>query len=108
MATWSRQSYYAGLAPSGGLSFPQDALVFPIEFMPAAFRSVFAGSRRVQQWEGDQVHYRVGYFPSRTTVQFAVAWAGQTERGLRVLAPKLAEAHAAGITVTNQLAPRRG
>ena len=32
--SWSRQSYYAGLAPSGGLTFPETAVVFPIEHYP--------------------------------------------------------------------------
>ena len=30
--SWSRQTYYASLAPSGGLQFPADAAVYPIDF----------------------------------------------------------------------------
>ena len=30
--SWSRQTYYAGLSPSGGLIFPADAAVYPIDY----------------------------------------------------------------------------
>ncbi len=103
VASWSRQSYYAGVAPSDGLSFPQDAIVFPIDFMPPHLRSVFAGSRRIQQREADRVRYQVGYFPSRTTVQFAVALAGQTKRGIHLVAAAAGERPTVPAAVTNQL-----
>ena len=32
--SWSRHSYYAGMVPSGGFTFPLDALVYPIEHIP--------------------------------------------------------------------------
>ena len=34
MVSWSRQSYYAGLAPSQGLRFPANAAVYPIYASP--------------------------------------------------------------------------
>lgn len=106
IASWSRQSYYAGLAPSGGLSFPRDAFVFPIDPMPASQASAFAGSRRVQQWNGDQVDYRFGYFPSRTTVQFAVALAGQSTKGIQVTGTHATRGQARVPGVVNQLGAR--
>ena len=58
--SWSRQCYYAGLAPSRGLQFPPDAAVYPIVQEPTAGRG---GGRRPpasDRWDEDQ-HLAAGY-----------------------------------------------
>ena len=92
--SWSRQSYYAGLAPSGGLIFPKQAAVYAIDPLPA-------GNRRRQRrlvWDERQ-RLVAGYLPSRTTGQFLVIHAGPTPLGLQI------ERIAGGseVTVQNQL-----
>jgi hypothetical protein len=68
---WSRQSYYASIAPSRGLSFPEDATVFPILYQPA---QRFSGNDEPDNklaWIDGQ-HLTDGYLGSRTATQFMV------------------------------------
>jgi hypothetical protein len=68
---WSRQSYYASIAPSRGLTFPSDATVFPILYQPG---QRFSGGERPDNtlvWDETQNLTR-GYITSRTTTQFMV------------------------------------
>jgi hypothetical protein len=70
-ASWSRQTYYAGLAPSGGLVFPDDVTIYPIEeesddFFPFGRRR--QRKRRIE-WSDDQV-LQSGYITARTQCQF--------------------------------------
>jgi hypothetical protein len=79
-AAWSRQSYYAAMAPSQGLVFPDDALVLPLVYEPGA------GSRdrtTLLHWDGDQ-YLRSGYLSARTATQFMVARAAKTPARLVV------------------------
>lgn len=62
---WARQAYYAGLSPGGGLTFPADAMVVPIELEPQGGMS----RTRVLQWT-DQQRLLSGWLPSRTPTQF--------------------------------------
>ena len=66
-AVWSRQSYYSAIAPSQGLHFPDDTVVFPVSYQPGD------RSRTVRRsvWDGDQ-QLRGGYLTSRTATQFMV------------------------------------
>jgi hypothetical protein len=67
---WSRQTYYASIAPSRGLSFPDDCTVYPILDEP----DIRPGSnppRQVLAWSDEQ-NLRVGYVHSRTQAQFMV------------------------------------
>jgi hypothetical protein len=77
--SFSRQSYYAGVAPGDGLVYPEDTLVLPIDHTPASGNRMMAGKRRVIEHRGDVVHYKVGYLPSRTTVQYMVTRSQKTE-----------------------------
>jgi hypothetical protein len=76
--SWSRQSYYAGVAPSGGLNFSQQTAVYPIESMPTGGRS-----RRRLVWDERQ-RLVAGYLPSRTPSQFLVVHASPAGVGLRI------------------------
>jgi hypothetical protein len=105
MVSWSRQSYYAGLAPSQGLSFPANAAVYPI------YASTDERPQHQQvEWDedgpdesgtlvyGDQ-HLVSGYLSSRSLAQYLVVTSGAAQGGLRI-----EEGTAGGNTlrVTNQ------
>jgi hypothetical protein len=82
-AMWSRQSYYAAIAPSQGLTFPDDATVFPLVPQP--------GDRSLPQsalleWDEGQ-HLRGGYLTSRTATQFVIARARKSDARL-IVRPK--------------------
>jgi hypothetical protein len=98
-AVWSRQSYYAGMAPSEGLVFPEDATVFPIVHEPAATASDRA---TLLLWDGNQ-QLRRGYLSSRTAAQYMLCRATTTKNNLLVT-----EAKATGSppTIENRLATR--
>jgi hypothetical protein len=79
-AVWSRQSYYAAIAPSQGLRFPDDTAVFPLRHDP--------GDRSRQRstllvWDGHQ-ELRGAHLTSRTATQFMVCRATTTEARLTV------------------------
>jgi hypothetical protein len=69
-ASWSRQTYYASLAPSRGLLFPDSAAVYPLEAEPVSRRGRRAGGR-VVEWD-DAQRLRAGYIYPRTAAQFLV------------------------------------
>jgi hypothetical protein len=80
--SWSRQSYYAGLAPSQGLVYSAEAAVYPIDYRPVSRFGVENASREMI-W-GEQQHLARGYFPSRTVSQMLVVEPRTTNVGLRV------------------------
>jgi hypothetical protein len=77
--SYSRQSYYAGVAPASGLAFPDDVVVLPIDHSPVSSQSRIARKRRVIEHRGETMHFKVGYLPSRTTVQYMVTSSQKTE-----------------------------
>jgi hypothetical protein len=79
-AVWSRHSYYAGMAPSQGLIFPDDATVFPIAHEPSA-----RGEDRTTllAWDGDQ-QLRRGFLSSRTATQYMICRATTSKAQLVV------------------------
>jgi hypothetical protein len=93
-ASWSRQSYYAGLAPSRGLSFPDDAAVYVSEQQP---QHEYSGGFRRQRnlvWQEEGQNLRSGYMVSRVTSQFLVIRAADTAAAVRLdkpIAPKRAQ-----------------
>lgn len=105
MVSWSRQSYYAGLAPSQGLSFPANAAVYPI------YASTDERPQHQHvEWDedgpdesgtrvyGDQ-HLVSGYLSSRSLTQYLVVTSGSAQGGLRI---KEGAAGANSLRVTNQ------
>ena len=85
--SWSRQSYYAALVPSGGMSFPADAAVFPVEMPGDEYSYIGALSRarmRTLQW-GDDQRLASGYLSSRSLSQFLVIASTESRAELRVV-----------------------
>jgi hypothetical protein len=70
--SWSRQSYYAGITPSG-LEYPQTAAVYPIEVEPKMRPNMY-DNERIIDWEYNQNLSR-GYIASRVTSQMMVVQA---------------------------------
>lgn len=97
--SWSRQSYYASLAPSRGLVFPDDATVFPIIHEPGRLRG--SGPQTRMTWDEEEQHLQSGYIFSRTAAQFMVLRAGESKEKLAV---REGRAKGQPPQVTNQLA----
>jgi|GEM_PF-615112 len=80
--SWSRQSYYASIAPSQGLHFPDDAAVYPLVHQPT--------SRNGQRWTGQKLNWddgqrlEAGYLSSRSATQFLVVRTTATKSRLVV------------------------
>lgn len=83
-ASWSRQTYYASLAPSRGLMFPDSAAVYPLEAEPVSRRGRRAGGR-VVEWD-DAQRLRAGYIYPRTAAQFLIVNAESCDARLEVSA----------------------
>ncbi|MCA9265059.1 MAG: hypothetical protein KDA60_14465, partial [Planctomycetales bacterium] len=79
--TWSRQSYYAGIAPSQGFHFAKDAAVYPIDQRPTGRRS--SVSTRAISW-GDEQHLERGFLSPRVTSQFLMLRSHPSQIGLEV------------------------
>ena len=67
--SWSRQTYYSSLAPSGGLVYPRSAAVYPL--LPNPVQEQSRGTIRRLDWNENQ-ELRRGYVRSRTPAQFMV------------------------------------
>lgn len=80
-ACWSRLSYYCGLAPRGGLRFPEDVAVYPWEPLPGDFGS----ANREVLWQDDQ-WLSQGWLSSRTPTQFLTVRSRPSRIGLEVVA----------------------
>jgi len=78
-ACWSRLSYYAGLAPAGGLTFPADVAVMAFEYRPGEEES----RTRELIWENDQ-WLSSGWLSSRTPTQFITVRSRPTDLGLAI------------------------
>jgi hypothetical protein len=97
--SWARLSYYAGLAPSGGLDFPKDTAVYPVN--SAWSEAIYYGNEvkmvpRSVQW-ADRQYLTEGWLASRTPTQYLTVAARKSDRGLRINRP------AGGIEVQNLL-----
>lgn len=97
-ASWSRQSYYAGMAPAEGLSFPRSAVVYPL--LPNWKEGGSDDESSVQREiliEGDHQRLTEGWLRSRETTQYLVIDVGENDARLEV------NAKDSQVTVTNQL-----
>ena len=79
-ATWSRQSYYAGIAPANGAAFPADVTAIPVLYEPLD-RMRFSAMPRRLEWGASQ-RFAHGYLTSRNTIQFLVQRSRGTEMRL--------------------------
>jgi len=93
--SWSRLSYYAGLTPSGGLRFPDDAAVLPLTPSPV-YGDDAQGRNRVLNLAGDQ-HLENGWLYGRTPTQFLVVRSHASQHRLAVAESKQ------GLRIHNQL-----
>jgi hypothetical protein len=82
-ACWSRISYYAGLAPSAGLTFPVDVEVLPFEQEAQGDGSV---SHRLVDWTSEGQRLPAGWMSSRTLTQYLTVRARKTAAELRIAA----------------------
>lgn len=94
-SSWSRQVYFAGLAPRGGLAYPPQAIVHPIDRWGLQEES---RNRRVE-WS-DRQHFLQGYISPRTMSQMLVIDPHATSAGLRI---RVAEDGSGACRVRNEL-----
>jgi hypothetical protein len=80
---WSRLSYYAGLAPSGGLSFTNDTAIYPM--LPASNSLGRGQPTRVVVW-GEHQNLTRGWLASRTPTQLVTLRPTPTQAELVVQA----------------------
>ena len=80
--SWSRQTYYAAIAPSRGLRFPDSATVYQIEPVSNGSRSRDRRPRNVQ-WADRQI-LSGGYLRSRVAGQFLVTNARRVPLRLQI------------------------
>ncbi|MEX0678633.1 MAG: hypothetical protein WD063_16250 [Pirellulales bacterium] len=92
----ARLSYYLGLAPSGGLEFPADTAIVPLE-LNAAAGPLKARARRMV-WR-DRQYLTRGWLASRMPTQYVTVRADKTRRHLAIV-PTAAAARA---TIKNRL-----
>jgi hypothetical protein len=93
---WARLSYYAGLSPSGGLSFSDETAVIPLEFNPTL--SEMGGMReldwlRTERNKPDSPHDQrlaTGWLDARTLTQFMTVRARKSTAKLTILPPESA------------------
>ncbi len=85
-SSWARLSYYAGVAPSEGLSVPNDTAVYPI--LPASTnrRTIrrYANQWREVELDEPEARFTEGWLPSRTPTQYLSITARATENRLRI------------------------
>ncbi|HZZ72278.1 MAG TPA: hypothetical protein VFE24_08490 [Pirellulales bacterium] len=91
---WSRLAYYAGMAPSGGLVFDDNTVVYPIE----ASRNMRYSGDREMRWTGHQQHLTSGWLPSRVLKEYLLVRARPSTAKLEFTA---GADH--GLRVNNQL-----
>ncbi|NQU24619.1 MAG: hypothetical protein HQ567_25330 [Candidatus Nealsonbacteria bacterium] len=78
---WARLSYYSGLAPGGGLTFPDDVAVQPIQYSP---NNDEVRNYRKMRWQGDQ-QLESGWLNSRTQVQYLTVRSRPSRQGVKLL-----------------------
>ncbi|MBN2295333.1 MAG: hypothetical protein JXM70_23080 [Pirellulales bacterium] len=76
---WNRLCYYAGMAPSRGLTFPDDVAVIPIE-SPASINSRHV---RALYWDEEQWMHK-GWLDARTLTQFLTLRSRPCTAGLEI------------------------
>ncbi|HEV3006141.1 MAG TPA: hypothetical protein VGX78_16855, partial [Pirellulales bacterium] len=82
---WSRISYHAGMAPSGGLNFPADVAVTP--YYPDANDYDAKRPRLGLIWSEEQQNLASGWLLSRTPAQLLTVRSRASAAGVRWIAP---------------------
>ena len=83
-ATSARLSYYVGFTPGGGLTFPRETVVTPLELEPAYYLT--GNARRRIAWDLEQ-HLTRGWLPARTPMQLVTDRAYSCQRSLQLGMP---------------------
>lgn len=91
---WQRLSFYAGLAPSGGLTFSPETAVFPLVAQPSPYGR--GQATRVVVW-GEHQNLTRGWLASRTPTQFVTLRVAGTSASLGVVAA------GSGVELNNRL-----
>ncbi len=84
---WARTSYYAGMAPAGGMRFSVDTAVYPILPAWAQSRQLsrrYKAQRRELLWTETEQQLPNGWLPSRTPTQFLTISARKSTKRLEV------------------------
>jgi hypothetical protein len=97
---WSRISYYAGLAPSGGLAFPDDLVVLPMTANDGEGSEM--PRRQNVIWSQHRQELVSGWLASRTPTQFVTVRSRASQAGLKYIPPDGGK----GLQVENQLGSR--
>ncbi len=84
-ACWARMSYYAGITPSGGLSFSDETAVYPVEAYPGRAFDDESGRSRELIWEDGQ-WLASGWLPARTPTQYLTVRSSRTHARLEFAA----------------------
>lgn len=85
-ACWSRVSYYAGLAPGGGLVFPDDMVVLPLAANDGQASDM--AHRQNVIWSTHKQELVSGWLASRTPTEFITVRSRTTQAGLRFVPPR--------------------
>jgi len=80
----ARLSAYAGLAPSGGLTFQRDTAVFPYESPPLSYRENRTTPPRTLRWTETEQLLESGWLPARVPTQLMTLRARETKAKLLV------------------------
>jgi hypothetical protein len=78
----ARLSYYMGLAPSGGMTFPDDTMIAPLELASAL--GGYETHIRFFEWQSGRQRLTRGWLGSRIPTQYVTARAAASSRGLDV------------------------
>jgi len=92
---WARQSYYSGLAPSGGLRFSEGTAVFPLEYTPSETQ----WHHHELSWDKDQ-WLASGWLTSRRPIQYLTVRSRASVNRLEI------GETGAELTLTNRLGTR--
>lgn len=86
VSSWSRLSYYAGVAPAAGIAIPEDTVIYPILPASTNHRTVrrYANQWREVLWEEARARLTEGWLPSRTPSQFLSLTARSTNKQLKI------------------------
>lgn len=105
--SWGRLSYYAGVAPAGGLTIPSDQAMYPMNpEWAVGYRAWAGGSMRPQRellWGDERQRLAKGWLQSRTPTQYlAIAARPSSKRlELRVAEQGLRVINRLGVDVTH-------
>jgi hypothetical protein len=89
---WTRLSFYAGLSPSRGLTFPGDVAVYPYAQEPPPYRRGEGRAKELRWQESEppskdglpEQHFSSDWLPSRTPTQFITVRARKTRARLSI------------------------